>query len=186
MSLLNTILKGDKSTGAFSSTVGPTITTAPGDGAQVSAYFPYDLATGVSPFRNVRVSLADLQGLGAFTTGDLIIHICNPGQITLWTMVKPRVAIAGTGPISAATARVFSQPLSSTQSASVTNTYGTAFDVYQAVGATVFDFDGTHPAVEATAAQSQMILRVTTTGGNLNAITAGVIDVWFGYTNVSV
>ncbi len=186
MSLLNKIKKGDYSTGAFSPTVGPSITTAPGDGASVAAYYPYDLALGVQPFRNVRVSLADLQGLGAFTTGDLIIHTCNPGQVTLWTLVKHRVAIAGTGPISAATARVFSQPLSSTQSASVTNTYGTAFDVYQAVADTTFDFDGTHPAVEAMGAQSQLILRVTTTGGNLSAITAGTIDVWFGYTNVSV
>jgi hypothetical protein len=186
MSLINKIVKGDRSNAVFSSTVGPSITTAPGDGALVSAYQGYDLATGVIPFRNYRIGLSDLVGLGAFTTGDLILHTCEPGQVTLWTLVKHRTAIAGAGPVTAATARVLSEPLNSAANAAATNTYGTAFDVFQAVSDTAFDFDGTHPAVEAMGAQSQIILRVTTTGGNLSALTAGVIDVWFGFTNVSV
>jgi hypothetical protein len=193
MSLINTIKAVDRSTGVFSSTVGPNITTAPGSGALVSPYFGYDLATGGPAFRNFRISLVDLQGLGAFTTGDLILHVHDPGAMTQWSFVKPRIAltdaVGGSGAnvtLSAATARLLSVPINSAANAAATHSYGTAFDSFQAVGNTVFDYDGLHPGIESVVAQTWMILRVTVTSINLSALTNGVIDVSFGYTNVPV
>lgn len=190
MSLINKIRTGESSSLAYTPSIPTVAATLP---SQVAAYFPYSQQAGVMPMRKWRVSLADLQSLGAFTTGDIYFHVNQPGAITLRTLVRPNVAltdaVGGTGSnvaLSAATARILTVPINSAANASATHSYGTAYDVFQAVGAAVFDFDGTHAGVESLAAQSWVILRVTTTGANLSALTNGSIDVWYEYTTVSV
>lgn len=69
--------------------------------------------------------------------------------------------------VSAATARLISAQ----------NNYGTAFDVAQATGAEVVDFDGTAKN-ELMGGPSTLNLHLTTTGATFDLLTAGEVEAW--------
>jgi hypothetical protein len=153
-----------------------TISSSPPPGGVGIAATPIPATpTGVAGISNpsspvsfhYNVTNAQIAALGAATSGDITLFTLPARSVIDQTLVKPYVAVAGTS-YSAATARVIT----------ATNNYGTAFDVFQAVGATVFDWDGTHPKVENFATTTPVLLHMTSTGGNLSATTAGSIDVW--------
>lgn len=116
-------------------------------------------------FDKYTVTLADLTGIGAATSGTITLDTLPANSIVTMTFVKPTTALAG-GSVSAATARVSSN----------SKVFGTAFDVFQTVGATVVDFDDEAQFIKSTA--SDLILTVTLTGGNASTLTAGQIDVY--------
>lgn len=124
----------------------------------------------VSKTVHYNVKVAAIVALGAATSGDITLFNLPARAVIDQTTVKPFVAVAGTS-FSAATARVIT----------ANNNYGTAYDVFQAVGNTVSDFDGTHPHLENFVAVTPVLLHMTSTGGNLSATTAGSIDVWVTY-----
>jgi hypothetical protein len=88
------------------------------------------------------------------------------GQITA-LRVKHSTSFSGTG-ITALTV--------SLGDGTTSNIYAPAFDVYQATGNTVFYDDG--GAFASTAAQHSLSATLTSTGGNLSAISAGSVDIW--------
>jgi hypothetical protein len=113
------------------------------------------------------ITQAQLAGITGTTSGDFTITTLPANTVIDQTLVKPYVAVTGTS-ISAATGRVIT----------ANNNYGTAYNIHQTVGATVFDFDGTHPAVENIGSTTPLLFHVVTTGANMSAISAGSIDVW--------
>lgn len=60
---------------------------------------------------------------------------------------------------------------------STQNSYGTAFDVFQAAGAEVFDFYGTAKS-ELMGGPSTINLHLVAIGANLSTVTTGAIDAW--------
>lgn len=118
------------------------------------------------------VVLADLKLGGAFTTVDIVLDTFPAGSIIQFSRVKHSVAVAGTS-FSASTARIY---FGTTAMGSGT------LDVFAAPGTT----DGTHAITDITGAISpsaldattNLIMRVTSTGGNLSAATAGQIDAY--------
>lgn len=119
--------------------------------------------------RHFNVKTADIVALGAATSGDITLMSLPARSVVVRTIVKPYVAVAGTS-FSAATARVIT----------AAHNFGTAYDVFQAVGETVEDI-GYVPTFELTTAAVPLLLHMTSTGGNLSATTAGSIDVWVTY-----
>jgi hypothetical protein len=124
----------------------------------------------VSKTVHYNVTKTQIAALGAVTAGDITLFNLPSAAVIDQTLTKPFVSVAGTS-FSAATARVIT----------ANNNYGTAYDVFQAVGNTVSDFDGTHPHLENFVAVTPVLLHMTSTGGNLSATTAGSIDVWITY-----
>lgn len=116
------------------------------------------------------VKLADIVGLAANLTGDVILMDLPANSVVLRTFVKHSTSVAGPS-ISACTARV--------QTAN--NNYGTTFDVFQAPGATVTDFDGLHPSKENFAAITPIYVHFIAVGANLGVATAGQVDVTITY-----
>lgn len=115
------------------------------------------------------VTTAQIVALGAATSGDVTLFSLPARSVVVRTIVKPYVAVAGTS-YSAATARVIT----------AAHNFGTAYDVFQAVGETVEDI-GYIPTFELTTVAVPVLLHMTSTGGNLSACTAGSIDVWVTY-----
>ena len=121
------------------------------------------------------VSLADITALGANASGSVTLDTLPAGTVITNVLLKPTTALAG-GAVSAATARV--------TTTSPTKTFGTAaYDVFQATGDTVHSYDGTSQFM-GIAATPALLLTFTTTGGNLNALTAGAVDVYLEYETV--
>lgn len=118
------------------------------------------------------VGLSDLKKGGAFTTVDIILDVMPAGSVVLLSRVKDSTAVAGTS-FSAATARLY---FGATALGSGT------LDVFDAVGTA----DGTDAITDITGAVSpsaldattNLIMRVTSTGGNLSATTSGSIDAY--------
>lgn len=118
------------------------------------------------------VKLADLIAGGAFTTVDVILETFPAGSIVKYARVKHSTAVAGTS-FSASTARLMF---------GATALGSGALDVFAAVGTT----EGTHAITDITGAVSpnalsattNLVMRVTSTGGNLSATTAGQIDAY--------
>ncbi len=118
------------------------------------------------------VSAAEIAKLGAFTTGDIILDTFPAGSVVLMSRVKDSVAVAGTS-FSAATARLY---FGATALGSGT------LNVFDAVGTA----DGTDAITDITGAvspnaltaETNLIMRITSTGGNLSAATAGSIDAY--------
>lgn len=116
------------------------------------------------------VKLADIVKGGAFTTVDIILDTFAASSILCYSRVQHSTAVAGTS-FSASTARIYW---------GTTAMGGGTLDVFAAVGTTA----GTHDITDVTGAVSpsatnattNLILRLTSTGGNLSAATAGQID----------
>lgn len=125
--------------------------------------------TGMPIVAHFSVTTAQIVALGAATSGDILLTTLPAKAVVSQTLVKPSQAVAGPS-ISAATARVIS----------ANHNYGTAFDVFQAVGNTVSDFYTT-PQLENYATTTALNLHVTSTGANLSVATAGAADVWIVY-----
>lgn len=115
------------------------------------------------------VNAADISALGAATSGSIPLFTLPAGGVITFTKVKHSAPVVGAS-VSAATAQV----------ATSNNTYGTAFNVFQASGAEVFDFSGTAKK-ENHSTGTVVNLSVTSTGANLSAVTAGTIQVWVEY-----
>lgn len=120
-------------------------------------------------FDKYTVFLSDLTAIGAATSGNVKLDSLPPNSIVTLTLVKPSTALVGPS-LTAATARVTSN----------SKNFGTAYDVFQAVGDTVLDFDGTHAQFVSVAAQD-LNLAIVLTGANASVLTAGQIDVYVEY-----
>lgn len=142
--------------------------------AQVGAYSgPYTLVTGAFPSKKYRVELADLTGLGAFTSGDLILESLPPGACILRTLVKPLTAFTGVG-----TAVGYVKTSGSD--------YGTtSFNLKTAVSATRFDLATATAAIVSMDAATNLLFHVIV-DTTCDAITAGQVDIWVDYTTFSV
>lgn len=117
-------------------------------------------ATSVTAHAFVVTAITPGTGGNAIATTETSAHLSWGGAV---------LATGGTA-ISAATARVIT----------ANNNYGTAFDVFQAPGATVSDFYAT-PKSENFTTTTPLNLAMTSTGDNLNTVTTGGIDVWVTY-----
>lgn len=124
---------------------------------------------GVPVNRHFVVNAAQLAAISGTTSGNFLLTTLPANSVVLDTTVKHFTPVSG-GAISAATARV----------TTTNNNYGTAFNVFQAAGATVYDFYAT-PKSENVLTATPVQLSITTTGANMSVITAGIIDVWITY-----
>lgn len=124
------------------------------------------------PHKYYVVDYKDLQAGAAFTTVDIVLDEFPPGTDLVTSRVKHNISVAGTS-FSAATARLVYGPKGGTLAVAGT----AALDVFAAPGTT----DGTHSINQVTIlpgdteTKNQLALRVTSTGGNLAAATAGEI-----------
>lgn len=115
------------------------------------------------------VTKAQIVALGAATSGNVTIATLPAKAVILNTTLKHTVAVAGPS-VSAATARI----------TTAGHNYGTAFDVFQAVGNTVLDFDEAANS-ENFAAVTPVRVSFTSTGANLSVVTAGSVDAYITY-----
>ncbi len=125
--------------------------------------------TAGTTFDRYNITLADLQALGAATSGVITLVTLPAGSILSDVLVKHKTALAGPS-LSAATARA----------TTAGKNWGTAYDVFQAASGTAFDYDDESQVVSFTT-DTDLRLSVTTTGANLSALTAGEIDVFIEY-----
>lgn len=125
--------------------------------------------TSVPIVAHFSVTTAQLAAIGAATSGDILLTTLPAKSAVLTTLVKHSEAVVGAS-VSASTARVIT----------ANTNYGTAFNIFQAPGATVSDFYAT-PKIENYATTTALNLHVTTTGANLSVVTAGAVDVWVTY-----
>jgi hypothetical protein len=118
--------------------------------------------------RKYTVKLADIVALGAFTSGDVTLTNLPANSVVLFSLVKHSTAVAGPS-ISAATAQLITG----------NNSFGTAFNVFQAVSTSARDqfINVTATSKENFAVVTPLMLHLTSTGANLSAVTAGQIDV---------
>lgn len=122
------------------------------------------------------ITLAQMVALGAFTTGSLVLPFPGggfpPGAIVQLLRIKHSQALVGAGPVSAATI----------QMATANNTYGSAFDIFQAVSNTaLYTLQATSSNVENFAAVTPVQVNFALTGGNLSGLTAGAVSLWIRY-----
>ncbi len=120
-------------------------------------------------WRQFTVSHTALQA-AAFTS-DIELFALPAGSVIQAVKIKQSVAFAGTG-ISAYT-------LSVGPAGSLVK-YAAAFDVFQAVGATVYAVEA-NIGGEAHDAATSIRLAATAVGANLDQSTAGDVDVWVQY-----
>lgn len=128
---------------------------------------PTKTLTAGQTFDKYSISLAEIKALGATTAGSIVLTSLPAGTIVTHVFLKHSTALAGAGPLTAATARVNAN----------SKNFGTAYDVFQAVSATAYDYDDEAQFIKFDGAAN---LQVTfaLTGGNANALTAGAIDVY--------
>jgi hypothetical protein len=112
----------------------------------------------------------------AATTQNITLQTLPKGSVVQWVRIKHAEAVAG-GSISAATLSVGS-------SAGTATSFASAFSVSQAVSDTTAQISA--GPVAATYAEDTMYARITTTGGNVNTATAGLIYVDVCYWHVTV
>jgi hypothetical protein len=138
------------------------------------------ISPAVGQHKKYTVTLADIQALGAFTTGDIILDVLPPGAIVLTSRIKHSVPIAGAaGPISAATARLMF---------GATALAAGAIDVYAATTTTdSTSITGLTNVISPTAldgtSTTNLVMRITQTGATtgFSDVTAGSIDAWVDY-----
>jgi hypothetical protein len=129
------------------------------------------ISTSGYPKRYYVVDYKDLQAGGAFTTVDIILDTFPPATDLVTSRIKHTTSVAGTS-FSASTARI-----AYGASGALTLAGTGALDVFAAVGTT----EGTHSINQTTIvpgdteASNLLVMRVTSTGGNLSAATAGEI-----------
>ena len=112
------------------------------------------------------IVLADITSLGANTSGDLTLDTLPPGVVITSYFLKASTAVAG-GSISAATAR---PKLNSTAIGGGTTNVFTTTGAIDTTGGT-----------QSLTASNVLKLTLTTTSDNLNAATAGQIDLVINY-----
>jgi hypothetical protein len=121
------------------------------------------------------IQLADIVNLGAALTGDVTLDTLPPGAVLKAVLIKASVAIAG-GTIATATA----QPkFAGTLVGSTTNVFAVAAEPANALQTLA----GTVGTISSTNA---LAVTLTTTVGNLNAATAGQIDVEVDYSVLTI
>jgi len=113
----------------------------------------------------------------ASTSQDITLMTLPKGSVVQWVRVKHAQAVAG-GTISAATVSVGSAAGNATS-------FTAAFNVFQAVADGTFQISSSNPKA-ITYAEDTMYAQVVTTGGNVNAATAGVIHVDVCYWHITV
>lgn len=114
------------------------------------------------------LSYKDFTG-NAGTTGAKVLRTLPAGTVVKRVLVKPTVQWAAPS-LSALTARV----------TTAQHNYGTAFNIFQAPGAEVFDSDLT-PFREKLNSTVDISINLTATGANLSALTAGELQVILVY-----
>jgi hypothetical protein len=113
------------------------------------------------------ITTADLVALGAFTTGTIVLDALPAGAVVRMIRIKHTQSVAGPS-ITAATAQV----------ATANNTYGSAFDIFQAVANTAAAMSTVQPTsgnVENFATTTTLNLNLTTTGANFSVVTTGAL-----------
>ena len=118
--------------------------------------------------RWVKTTLSHTAFQVASTTAQANLYSLPAGWSVLACKIKHSAAFAG-GVISAYTVSV--------GTAGTPAKYGTAFNVFQAPGATVQQIEH-NIGVESHAAATQLIAQAVSTGANTNASTAGSVDIW--------
>lgn len=132
--------------------------------------------------RKYIVNEMELQQGGAFTTVDIILETFPAGAIIESDRIKHLESVEGAGPITASTARLYFG-----KSGSLSALGAGALDVFAAPGST----DGTHSISGVTPVsgdvedENLLVMRVTTTGGNLSGVTAGIIQAIVNVTNLT-
>lgn len=136
----------------------------------------------------------NLIALGAVTAGNVNLDVSSltnppiqpvtspaqnfmlqPAAKILGVYVKASVAFTGTGPLSALTVSVGN---------AVSNTeFTAAFDIFQAVADTTIQETALFKAGRQTA--SQVFARFTSTGGNLNVLLTGSVDIFVLFMDVT-
>jgi hypothetical protein len=121
------------------------------------------------------VTQADIAGLGAFLTGDVILFNLPPRGYVTHTLLKPTTLVAGPS-ISACTAQIQSQSGNHSVALDVFTgpVSGTLFDVYTPI---------TQALIKPTniTLVNPVMLHFIAVGANLSVATAGQIDVVVGY-----
>lgn len=116
----------------------------------------------------VGVALSHVAFQTAGTTNSINLFLLPAGGVIHATKIKHSTAFAGT----AITAYTISIGISGTVAK-----YGSAFDVFQAVSNTAFQVSAVTGS-ENNGAGTQILATATSTGANLSASTAGVVDIW--------
>lgn len=124
-----------------------------------------NMPTRTAKFTVTKAQMNALSG----AAGSVVLTTLPAKTIIIETTVKHSVALAGPS-LSAATAQVTTS----------NNTYGTTFNVLQAVTNTAFDFYAVAKS-ESWGAVTPVNLTFATTGANLSALTSGSVDVWITY-----
>jgi hypothetical protein len=119
--------------------------------------------------RWLKVTLGHADLAAAATSNSVALQTLPAGAVVHAVKVKHSEAFAG-GAISAYT-------ISVGPSASPTQ-YINAHNVFQAVGDTVMDSDATVTFLTHAAAGTDLEVKADSTGANLNAATAGSVDIW--------
>lgn len=137
-------------------------------------------SNGVRP--KYSVSLGDLIAGGAFATVDIILARFPAGAMLQRSRIKHEESVDGTA-FSASTARLYFG-----KSGSLGALGAGALDVFAATGST----DGTHSITSTTQVagdledENLLVMRVTSTGGNLEAATAGIISAVADVADLSI
>ena len=143
----------------------PRVDTNPDTGDRRQRDWRVLMGLGIPTWYHYRYKYSDfaVAGTDALVTPDEL----GPAQIILLCKVKHEVAFAG-GAISAYTIEV--------GIAGDTTKYHAAFDVFQAVGPTVYNIDDTVQS-ESHTANAPWIVTARSTGANLDQATAGIVDI---------
>lgn len=128
----------------------------------------------------------DIVALGAVTSGQVKLRVGSgandstfifpAGSKVLGVFVKHSVAFTGTGPLSALT-------ISLGISGGTTTFFTATFDIFQAVAATTVQETAMFKMGQATALTPAV--NFVATGGNLNVLTAGSVDVYVLFMDVT-
>lgn len=122
--------------------------------------------------RVYKVTAADLINGGAFTTVDIVLDNYPAGATLMTSRIRPLVAVTGTS-ITASTARLYFG-----KAGSETAVGSGAVDAFQTIGTVegTNEIASTTPVAGDGWAANRLLMRVTTTGGNLSAVTTGSIE----------
>jgi len=138
---------------------------------------PNLIALGAVTAGNVNLAVSSLTNAPIQpTTSPVQGYLLNQAAKILGVCIHHTTAFTGTGPLTALTVSV-GNSISNTQ---FTNTQ----DIFQATGDTVLlETGGLFKCGQIT--PSQVFARFTATGGNLNVLTAGSVDIYVMFTDVT-
>lgn len=124
--------------------------------------------------RKYNVALADITLAGGVLQGNLLLDTLPPGALMQYVRIKHSQACAGPS-VTAVTAQV----------GDGTNSWGSAFDIFQAPSNTALSTAQlTASNIGPFAANWPIYLTLIATGGNLGVLTAGALAVWLRWTIV--